>query len=549
MQCEVNGRCEFQDLITRYHIGSGLPKLRDFSHEWDDEMEQEFPHYHDSSSHALTLDLDKCLKCGRCVTACGVVQNMNVLGMFNRGRHRHPGLLADTPLDFSKCIECGQCASVCPTGAIQERSEWREVLDLLEAGRKVMVCQTAPAVRVAIGEELGLAPGAITTGQLVAAQRALGFEYVFDTNFTADLTIMEEATELLQRLTYAWQQAEVRQQQVGQKDLGKVLAKDSKDPNPGPLPMFTSCCPAWINLVQKSYPELIPHLSTCKSPQMMLGAVVKQLWAQKAGVPPEDIVSVSIMPCTAKKHEADLPKFVGPGGARDVDYVLTTREFGRLLRHKHIPLASLPEQAFDSPLGESSGAAELFGATGGVMEAAVRTAYQWATGTQLPDDFKLESARGLAGVKEAELPLRLKDGAEKVIRIAIASGVGNARALLQRMMDGTSPSYDFIEVMACPGGCIGGGGQPKSHDPLVLLKRMTSIYNIDEKAVVRCSHENKEVQELYRDSLGSPGGPKAHHLLHTSYEDLHMQTVPRYSVPEKAGASTPDLHVKSHADF
>lgn len=500
MTCDVSGRCEFQDLLRRYNVGEGLPALRHFSHEWDDEIQSDFEHLHDTSSPSIRIDLEKCLKCGRCVAACGLVQEMNVLGWTGRGRERHPALLSTDILE-SKCIECGQCSSVCPVGAIQERSEWREVLDALDSRRKVLVAMTAPAVRVAIGEELGLGPGVVSTGQMITAQRQLGFDYVLDVNFGADLTIIEEATELLGRLKQAW-------------------AAESTSVPPA-LPMFTSCCPAWVTLIEKSFPEFIPNLSSCKSPQQMMGSIVKRYFAQKLGLRAEDICLVSFMPCTAKKHESEREELKVPGLSMDVDYVLTTREFGHILRLKKIPLASLPEGKFDSPLGSSTGAAILFGATGGVMEAALRTAYELVTGKCMPK-LEVEAIRGIKGLKEAVIPLpddctgRL---AGREIRVAVASGVGNARHLLEAMATGQLPRYDFIEVMACPGGCIGGGGQPKSKDIDVVLKRMGAIYSLDQANSVRKSHENPEVRQLYDEYLKTPGGALSHKLLHTRYTD------------------------------
>ncbi|KAL4447934.1 hypothetical protein ABPG75_005153 [Micractinium tetrahymenae] len=559
MNCDASGRCEFQDLISRYNVKDVLPKLRAYSHEWDAEVEADYDHYHDSSSTALTLDLEKCIKCGRCVTMCNQVQQMNVLGMINRSRHVHPGVLIEDALDTSKCIECGQCSSVCPTGAIVEHSEWRRVVDALENKTKVMVIQTAPSVRVSIGEELGLAPGTVETGQMVSAQRALGFDYVFDANFSADLTIMEEGTELLQRLAAHWQREEVHSHHPasaiaraaaasslnGAADTNVVMAApagaeaaaagehahgEGHGHAPGPLPMFTSCCPAWINLVEKSYPELIPHLSSCKSPQMMMGALVKHYWAGKMGLKPEDVCLVGVMPCTAKKHETERAEFRSAGGAYDCDMVITTREFGHILRYKKIPMASLAPSEFDNPLGQGTGAAVLFGATGGVMEAALRTAYELSTGEPLPG-LELGAVRGTKGIKEAAVklpvnPTTVKAGtAGKEIRVAVASGIGNARHLLQRMQAG-EVHYDFVEVMACPGGCIGGGGQPKTHDPEAVLKRMGAIYQIDKDAPLRRSHENESIQRIYADFFGQPGGELAHKLLHTHYTDHSVDTQP-----------------------
>lgn len=546
MKCESSGRCEFQDLITRYRVDGHLPKLRDFSHEWDEQLDHEFVARHDDSTASLLFDFDKCLKCGRCVTACNAIQNVGVLGMVDRGRHRHPGKLSDTPLDFTKCIECGQCSSVCPTDAIHERPHWQEVLDIIESGRKTVVVQSAPAVRVAIGEEVGLAPGEVTTGQMVAAQRALGFNYVFDTNFSADVTIMEEGTELLKRLQAKWAAQEAGGQ--GQAAHQQAGSREAEEEQEGPLPLFTSCCPAWINAVEKSYPELIPHLSTCKSPQMMLGAIIKRVWAPEMGLDPHEVVSVSIMPCTAKKHEATMHKFTDPAsGAHDVDFVLTTREFGQMLRHCKVPLASLATSEFDSALGSSTGAAALFGASGGVMEAAVRTVYALVTGRNLPR-LELDAVRGLQGVKEATLSLKHPEGGgiDREVRVAVASGIGNARHLLERMRKG-EVQYDVVEVMACPAGCIGGGGQPKSSDPAVLLKRMGGIYAIDKDMPMRQSHENKEVARLYESDLeGAPGSHRAHHLLHTQYEDLSQATVPRYGAT--AGPASPNPEGKFFAE-
>ena len=333
---------------------------------------------------------------------------------------------------------------------------------------------------------------------------------------------MQEGTELLQRLRHAW-------------DLDGGGAAGHA---PGPLPMFTSCCPGWVTMVEKSFPELIPHLSTCKSPQQMMGAVVKRFYARRLGVDPADLVLVSVMPCTAKKSEAERPQVARPGEPPDVDWVLTTRELGHLLRLRGVPLGSLPESPFDDLLGEASGAAALFGATGGVMEAALRTAYHLAAGRALPK-LEVDAVRGLRGVKEATvtLPVDAPAGAAgREIRVAVASGVGNARRLLEEMRAGEAPRYHFVEVMACPGGCIGGGGQPKSKDPTVVLKRMGAIYSLDERAAVRASHENASLRALYEQFLGQPGGQLSRELLHTTYSDRSHDTVPQYSVAERPAA-------------
>jgi len=525
MTCTASGNCEFQDLIRTYKVPR-LPKLLQRSPDYIEHHEAW--QAQDNSSLAIHLDKDKCIKCGRCVTACEGIQDMNVIGLFGRGRDRHVGFLDETTMEEAKCIACGQCVSVCPVGALTEREEWRDVLDLLQHKKKVMLVQTAPAVRVAIGEEMGLAPGAVQTGQMVAALRRAGFNYVFDTDFSADLTIMEEGTELLQRLAHAWSGGVPHTAQPG-----------CHSHAPGPLPMFTSCCPAWVNLVEKSYPELAPHLSTAKSPQQMFGAVAKTYWAEKAGVDPRDVVLVSIMPCTAKKHEADRGE-MSSGGVKHVDYVLTTREAGQLLRHLNIPMASLPPDEYDAPLGRSSGAGALFGNTGGVMEAALRTVYEVVVGRELPH-LKLDAVRGLAGVKEAMVKLAPKEGgAARDVHVAVASGIANAKILIDRIKRGEA-HYDFVEVMSCPGGCIGGGGQPKYTDPDTLQKRMDALYSVDERAAIRKSHENPDIQRLYQEYFGQPCGSKSHELLHTHYTDRSMLTVPAYSEFQKAAAAR--MHV------
>ncbi|MCD6103525.1 MAG: iron hydrogenase small subunit [Thermotogaceae bacterium] len=469
MTCEANGRCEFQDLIYRYDIKDMFG-------------EEEMEHLYDDSSPSVVRDLDKCIICGRCVRACSELQGMDIYSMSNRGYKSLPMTAFNTPLYETECISCGQCALFCPTGAITENPDVREVLNLLERHDKVLVVQTAPATRVAIGEEFGMEPGSVSTGKMVAALKRLGFDYVFDTNFAADLTIVEEGSEFLERLK-----------------------------NGGPFPMFTSCCPAWINLMEKNYPELINNVSSAKSPQQMLGPVVKTFFAKKKGIPVDDIVVVSIMPCTAKKDEAKRPQHT-IDGRPTVDVVLTTRELAKLIRMKKIPFASLPEENYDDPLGESTGAAVLFGATGGVMEAALRTAYELATGKALPKlDFT--DVRGLSGIKEAEVDI---DG--KKIRVAVAHGTAKVRELVDKIVSG-EVYYDFVEIMACPGGCIGGGGQPYSLDKDVLKKRMEGIYSIDERSVIRKSHENPSIKKLYEEFLERPLGHLSHELLHTTYSD------------------------------
>ena len=477
MTCEANGRCEFQDLIYEYNVepifGYGSSEGA-----------------YDASSPAIIRDLSKCIKCQRCVRACSELQGMYIYSMTERGYKTLPMTPFEIPVYETECTSCGQCALFCPTGAIVENSAVRLVLEELEKKEKILIVQTAPSVRVAIGEEFGMAPGTISTGQMVAALRRLGFDYVFDTNFGADLTIVEEGNEFLKRL------------QEG--DLDE-------------MPMFTSCCPAWVNLVEKVYPQLRTRLSSAKSPQGMLSALVKTYFAEKLGVSPEDIFHVSIMPCTAKKDEA-LRKQLIVNGVPAVDAVLTTRELGKLIKLKKIPFANLPEEDYDDPLGISTGAAALFGVTGGVMEAALRTAYEVATGKTLPK-IVFNEVRGLEGIREAEIDI---DG--KKVRVAVAHGLANARKLIEKILEG-EVKYNFVEIMACPGGCIGGGGQPYSKDPDILAKRAEAIYTIDELKTIRKSHENPAIKKLYEEYLGEPLSHKAHELLHTHYEDRSKKSL------------------------
>ena len=479
-QCDKNGQCE---LLHVAKITGARPEKF---------LGAKTPVTVDQLTPSIIRDTSKCILCGRCVARCQAAHGQGILGFENRGFNTIVSPAENRSFQDSPCILCGQCVSVCPTGALMEKSEIDKYDEFRKAG-KYMVVQTAPAVRAALGEEFGYKIGTPVTGKMVAALRRLGFDRVYDTNFAADLTIMEEATELLGRIK-----------------------------NGGVLPMITSCSPGWVNYAEINYGELLPHLSSCKSPHQMQGAIIKSYFAEKQGIDPKNICVVSIMPCTAKKYEKERPE-MEVEELRDVDVVLTTRELAKLIKRSGMNFTKLPDEEFDQDImGEYTGAGVIFGTTGGVMEAALRTAYHALTGEE-HEAVKFEAVRGMDGLKEAAINI---NGQE--LKVAVASGMKNAKVLLEQIKAGNSP-YTFIEIMGCPGGCINGGGQPfvkpvfLPNEDLNIYdtyreKRAQALYSEDERQALRQSHNNTQIQQLYKEFLGEPNSHKAHELLHTSYK-------------------------------
>jgi iron-only hydrogenase group A len=488
-KCYKNQNCELQTLANEFAFGDHI--LLD--------LVEDHNYNIDRSSPSFIKDDSKCIRCQRCVRTCSELQSVSAIAVANKGAHQKISSFHDKPMSHVVCTNCGQCVNRCPTGALVEKTYIDQVWDAIYDPDKHVVVQTAPAVRVALGEDLGYDPGERVTGKMVNALRQLGFDSVLDTDFSADLTIMEVGTELLVRLK-------------------KALVDGDKDIS---LPMFTSCSPGWIKFIEHKYPEFLPNLSTCKSPQQMFGALAKTFYAKKRNIDPSKIVSVSIMPCTAKKFEADRPE-MRASGYKDVDYVLTTRELAVMIKQAGIDFRNLDEAKYDSIMGNSTGAAVIFGATGGVMEAALRTAYEIVTGREVPfDKLNITPVRGMEGVKEATIKIegcvdawKFLEGVE--LKVAIGHGLVNANKIMKMTREGKAP-YHFVEIMGCPGGCIGGGGQPIPTNLAIRTKRMQAIYSEDEHMVLRKSHENPDVVAIYKEFLDQPNSHKSHELLHTHY--------------------------------
>ncbi|HOQ16431.1 MAG TPA: NADH-dependent [FeFe] hydrogenase, group A6 [Defluviitaleaceae bacterium] len=473
--CSKSGNCELQDLAERF----GLRKVR---------FEGAQSTYRKDYSKTIIRDMDKCIMCRRCETMCNDVQTVGALSGINRGFNAVVAPAFEVNLEDSVCTHCGQCVAVCPVGALHEENMTWSVVQALADPDKVVIVQTAPAVRAALGEEFGLEPGTLVTGRMVAALRRLGFDYVFDTDFAADLTIMEEGAELLDR---------IKRYLDGDKTVK--------------LPILTSCCPGWVNFIESQFQDLLDVPSSAKSPQQMFGSIAKSYFAEKLGIPREKMVVVSVMPCLAKKYEASREEFSVDGNP-DVDISISTRELAHLIKKANINFNELEDEEFDLPLGESTGAAVIFGTTGGVIEAATRTAYELYTGETL-EKVDFQQLRGMEGVRVATVKMGNLD-----LNIGIAHGLGNARKLLEEVKSGNPRNLHAIEIMACPGGCIGGGGQPYHHGNMeIIKKRAEAIYREDAGKPIRKSHENPVIKELYETYLGHPMSERAHHLLHTKY--------------------------------
>lgn len=474
LSCVRSGRCELQELCQELGVDD------------EDHFAGERNHYEpDTSAVHMIRDNNKCILCRRCSAVCEKVQSVGVIGPNNRGFATFIGSAFEMGLGETSCVGCGQCIAACPTGALYEKDNTDDVLEAIADESKHVVVQTAPAVRAALGEEFGYPMGTDVEGKMAAALRRIGFDKVFDTDFSADLTIMEEANEFLERVQ-----------------------------NGGVLPMMTSCSPGWIKYCEHYYPDQLEHLSSCKSPQQMFGAITKTYYAEKMGIPPEDIVCVSVMPCTAKKFELQREDQYA-AGVPDVDISITTRELARLIRRVGIDFRSLPDEGFDDPLGESTGAGVIFGATGGVMEAALRTAVEKLTGKEL-EKVEFTEVRGTDGIKEATYNVAGMD-----VKVAVASGLGNAKRIMDKVRSGEA-DYHFIEIMCCPGGCVNGGGQPQVHADVrsfedVRALRAKALYDNDAAKTIRKSHENPSVKKVYDESLGHPGSERAHQVLHTTY--------------------------------
>ena len=473
LTCVRNGNCELQKLAQRYNKQDILYSGELCEHEID------------CGSPSIVRDFNKCVLCRRCVATCKKVQKIGAIDVANRGFNSCVSTVDNLSLNDVNCTNCGQCIMSCPTGALREKDNTRDVWNLIKDEDKYVVVQTAPAVRAALGEEFGLPIGTNVTGKMVTALRRMGFDKVFDTNTGADFTIMEEANELIERLS-----------------------------NGGTLPMITSCSPGWVKYIEMNYPDQLAHVSSCKSPHQMFGALIKSYYAEKIGVAPENIAVISVMPCIAKKFEANREQ-MNVNGIKDVDYVITTRELARMIKQAGLDFINLEDSIFDDPMGEATGAAAIFGTTGGVMEAALRTAYEKITGETLKD-VNFEAVRGEEGIKRATVKI-----GDKEVKAVVAHGLGNAQIVMDEIRSGKA-DYQFVEIMACPGGCIMGGGQPirssKERATIDIRKlRADCLYSIDEKSTIRKSHENPVVLKIYEDYLGEVGGHKAHELLHTSY--------------------------------